>query len=283
MYERPITRTSRTAFIIALDLSGSMSESTHTVNGTTTKADAVSRIVNGLLFDLIEKARRNYRVHDYYDIAVIGYSGRGIESLLSDDWFLTVEQLDKMPYILREYREELIYPNGVPTIRQVKYPCWINPQAEGQTPLYGAFLQIYELAERWCSDPRNRNGFPPTIFNITDGEASDADAPEIRDICRRIRLLGTTDGEVLLLNIHLSTDTRIPALLFPTEQEYRGMGPYARLLFDCSSTIPKPLEEYIRQMKRTDEPGPFRGMSYNCSLHETVSILNIGSNSRPIQ
>ena len=40
-----------------------------------TKAEAVAGITNDLLFELVERARRSDGIRDYYDIAVIGYSG----------------------------------------------------------------------------------------------------------------------------------------------------------------------------------------------------------------
>lgn len=283
MYDRPITRAARTAFIISLDLSGSMSESSPAVNGAPTKAEMVSRTVNLLLYDLIERARRGDRIHDYYDIAVIGYSGEGVVPLLDDMWFLSVDRLGEIRPKRRKFSWETAVPGGGTIFRQAEYPCWIDVRAEGRTPLYEALCTIRSLTEQWCGDPRNRSGFPPTIFNITDGEASDACEPEIRSICDEIRRLGTNDGNALLLNIHLSTHPDSPAILFPTEGERKQMERYARMLFDCSSPMPETLEPHIRMMRHSAEKGPFRGMSYNCSLHEIVSILNIGSNSRGIQ
>ena len=75
MYTQSITRTHRTAIILAIDGSGSMAEKIRFRNRQMTKAEAVATITNGMLFELIERARRSDGVRDYYDIAVIGYSG----------------------------------------------------------------------------------------------------------------------------------------------------------------------------------------------------------------
>ena len=74
MYTQSITRTHRTAIILAIDGSGSMAEKIRFRNRQMTKAEAVATITNGMLFELIERARRSDGVRDYYDIAVIGYS-----------------------------------------------------------------------------------------------------------------------------------------------------------------------------------------------------------------
>lgn len=74
MYIQSITRTHRTAFIFVIDGSGSMAEKIRFRGRLMTKADAVATITNGMLFELIERARRSDGVRDYYDIAVLGYS-----------------------------------------------------------------------------------------------------------------------------------------------------------------------------------------------------------------
>lgn len=84
MYTQSITRSHRTAFILAIDQSGSMAEKLLFRGRQTTKAEAVAEVTNRLLFELIERARRSDEVRDYYDIAVLGYSGDGIVSLLND-------------------------------------------------------------------------------------------------------------------------------------------------------------------------------------------------------
>ena len=75
MYTQSITRNHRTAFILAIDGSGSMAESILFRGRCMTKAEAVATITNDLLFELVERARRSDGVRDYYDIAVVGYSG----------------------------------------------------------------------------------------------------------------------------------------------------------------------------------------------------------------
>ena len=75
MYTQSITRSHRTAFILAIDQSGSMAEKLLFRGRQTTKAEAVAEVTNRLLFELIERARRRDEVRDYYDIAVLGYSG----------------------------------------------------------------------------------------------------------------------------------------------------------------------------------------------------------------
>ena len=64
MYTQSITRTHRTAIILAIDGSGSMAEKIRFRNRQMTKAEAVATITNGMLFELIERARRSHGVRD---------------------------------------------------------------------------------------------------------------------------------------------------------------------------------------------------------------------------
>ena len=59
MYTQSITRTHRTAIILAIDGSGSMAEKIRFRNRQMTKAEAVATITNSMLFELIERARRS--------------------------------------------------------------------------------------------------------------------------------------------------------------------------------------------------------------------------------
>ena len=53
MYTQSITRNHRTAFILLIDGSGSMTEELRFRGRTTSKAEAVAAITNDLLFELI--------------------------------------------------------------------------------------------------------------------------------------------------------------------------------------------------------------------------------------
>ena len=249
MYTQSITRSHRTAFILAIDQSGSMAEKLLFRGRQTTKAEAVAEVTNRLLFELIERARRSDEVRDYYDIAVLGYSGDGIVSLLNDpEPLVPVSRLAALPVDFAETVVERRMPDGEATFRKISMPAWIAPKAVGQTPMYEALLQIRDLTQAWCTNPAHSESFPPIVFNITDGEASDS-----------------------------------RSLLFPTEEEIPADNRYARLLHDCSSPMPEELSEAIRQVRGDLAKPPFRGMSYNTSIAELIAILNIGSISIKIQ
>lgn len=284
MYNQSITRSHRTAFVLAIDQSGSMAELLGWGGQQTTKARALAEVANRMLFELIERARRIEGVRDYYDIAVVGYSGDGIVSMLGGpEMFVPVSLLASMPVQRAEVTVERQMPDGSPTFRKISIPAWVHPKATGQTPMYEAMLHVRDLAAEWCARPANSESFPPIVFNITDGEASDCDEQELLDICEKIRKTGTGNGNTLLINIHIATACDTRSLLFPTEGEVTYGNRYARLLYDCSSPMPDEFSASIREARGDHALPPFRGMSYNTSISELIAILNIGSISIKIQ
>ena len=78
MYTQEITRTHRTAFVIAIDQSSSMQESVVVNSRRMTKAEAVAAITNRLIDELVMRARRDDGIRNYYDIAVIGYGNEKV-------------------------------------------------------------------------------------------------------------------------------------------------------------------------------------------------------------
>lgn len=279
MYSQEITRQHRTAFILALDRSGSMQESVRFGKKVMSKAEAVSIIANALITELIDRCRRTDSLRNYYDVAVVGYSNDNIEMLLGRDGMLSIDDLSRISPRRRTLSDEEQLSEQNSAIFQHSLDEWFSPHAEGNTPMYEAMLRVRDLAKEWCEKSENRQSFPPVVINITDGEASDCDDNELRDICEQIKRIATDDGNVLLINIHISTDSTLPAIIFPMAEELTGAGRYSRLLAECSSVMPSAFDSAICEMKGRGATPPFFGMGYNASIIELLSMVNIGSRS----
>jgi len=279
MYTQSITRNHRTAFILAIDCSGSMAESILFRGRRLTKAEAVAGITNDLLFELVERARRSDGIRDYYDIAVIGYSGDDeVRSLLPDgEELVPVSALAAREMPVRTEVIEHRLPDGSIALREIPAPSWIEPQAAGQTPMCEALRRVRDIAAEWTARAANAESFPPVVFNITDGEATDCDDEELRAVCNQIKALETADGNVLLINIHIAAGDAGRHVFFPEAHEANYTNRYAALLYDCSSEMPAVFNEAIREAKDPGAVPPFRGMSYNASAAQLVTMLNIGS------
>lgn len=284
MYTQSITRSRRTALVIAIDGSSSMAEELNFNSRRVTKAEAVAEITNRLLFELIERARRSDGVRNYYDIAVIAYSGEGVCHLLGEgDKFISIDKIAAMEVAMQTIISEAKLPNGDVVIRKNMMPCWVKPCSQGETPMFETLLHIRNMLLEWCSKDENMDSFPPIVFNITDGEATDSGNDELLNVCEQIKSIKTSDGNVLLINIHIAASQMNKSIIFPAANESNYINRYEELIYNCASEIPQTMNSAIIEMKNGYGTPPFRAVSYNASMTELLAILNIGSISVQIQ
>lgn len=293
MYSQEITRKHRTAIVIAVDRSLSMREMIHSECGhSVSKADAVAYAVNSVISELVARATRDGEVRNYYDIAVLGYSAPvpeadagcdcGIRYLLDGGRrFIPVSDLACAEPPVRKLVRRQMTVDGDIAVCEDDMPMWIEPCACGTTPMYEAFREIRNLLSDWCGNPANAGSFPPVVINITDGEASDCTSSELIDITSRIRGLKTDDGNVLLMNIHITARPASASLLFPTAAELDGSDRYAMLLAECSSRMPEAFNGWIDESRgcRGREGSPYLAIGYNTSPEGMFAMLSIGSRS----
>lgn len=279
MYTQEITRSHRAAFVLLLDQSTSMQQQVQFGRLTATKAQMVAYTANSLITELIDRCRRSDGIRNYYDIAVIGYSGESVRSLLPREGFNSVAELaqDMPPQTAVAFEEDL--PDGTQTLVRHRQREWITPLAEGTTPMHEALHMVRDLVEVWCDEEQNAESFPPIVINITDGEPTDCTEIDLRDVCTLIKRTATEDGNTLLINIHISTVHRLNSIIFPMQEELSQACNKARLLADCSSVMPAALNEAIREMKGVGAMPPYIGIGYNATVVELLSMINIGSRS----
>lgn len=280
MYEQEITRVHRSAFVIAIDQSQSMIENVIFEGMTISKAAAVAKITDALLYELTLRARRDDGIRNYFDIAVLGYADDEVYPLIDPKRsFIPVSEI----YDLKSDRTKVVIertlPDGTTRHYSEERLSWIEPRAEGNTPMFEAMLQIRDLLREWCSSPQNADSFPPVVFNITDGMSSDCNGAELLAVAEQIKSLHTNDGNVLLINIHLGSGDDAQAVIFPTEGEIDADNHHMCFVADCSSVMPAPFDQLIRSQRGEWLVPPFKAMSYNASLTELIAMLNIGSRS----
>lgn len=280
MYTQEITRCHRAAIVIAIDQSSSMSSQVSFGNSTVTKAEAVSIVTGSIIDELIMRSHRDNGYRHYFDIALIGYSGERVYSLLGEDIaFHPITQLATQAV----HRIPHSFPlntlnNGLCKICE-EASIWVEPRAMGATPMYKMICCVTELVREWCHKEDNSESFPPLVFNITDGEATDADYDMLRNAATRLKKTGTQDGNTLFVNVHLSPDANHSSIMFPTIHEAPIAIRHAHLLMDMSSVIPPQLESVISECRDIYSKGPYVAMSYNTSISEIITVLNIGSRS----
>ncbi len=283
MYSQEITRRHRAAIVIAIDQSCSMGGRMSLNGWNLSKAEVVSVVVGQLIDELILHAHRDNTIRHYYDIALVGYSGEQVYSLLGEDIAfhpITALAGRSVPRTAYTLAHKTINGNTRNIVQDVS--LWVKPAAQGATPMYKMICSVTQLVEEWCSREENRDSFPPLVFNVTDGEASDAGYDMLRSAAHRLQSTGTTDGKTLFVNIHISSDTSHSPILFPNLNEVPLSIHNAHLLMDISSIMPEPLHPYIVECRSSFASPPYIAMSYNASMSELVAMLNIGSRSLTI-
>jgi len=114
--------------------------------------------------------------------------------------------------------------------------------------------------------------FPPIIINITDGKATDGDP---RPLAAALRDMASSDGNVLLFNIHISERPERP-ILFPDSAEGLPDG-YAHLLFQMSSLFPPEMREQATIQEEASLGEGARGFAFNADFASMVMFLRIGT------
>ena len=100
-YTAQITRNTPTAFIFMIDQSVSMRRKTMLYGEELTMAEAVSRIVNHQINDLVLRCIKGSETRHYYDIAVVGYGEStysGWKGTLEGRYFVSPEELKNNPF-----------------------------------------------------------------------------------------------------------------------------------------------------------------------------------------
>lgn len=282
-YTAQITRANPSSFIFLVDQSGSMDEEIDYNGNTLTKAEAVAQIVNEQVDAMISRCQRSDGIRDYFDVSLIGYGGVNSEDAsllwegnLQGREFVKISELATNFVEEIEIEEEKII-RGQPkkTIRKIK--TWLNPVANYKTPMKSALELAADLLERWIVAHSAGDCFPPIVFNITDGVATDIENDdELLHSAERIKQLHTNDGNVLLINIHISENCS-KSILFPSKSKELQDDYYGELLYDMSSEMPKTVNKEIADLKNCDPKAIFIGMAVNADTNSLVQMLNIGT------
>lgn len=268
-YEAEVSRNNPSAFLFLVDMSGSM---TDPYGHGKRKADGVADAINKLLTNLSIKCTKSEGVRDYYDVGVISY-GKLVEPALVGE--LSGQSLARISAVAnnpaRVEERTKMEEDGVGGIAEikVKFPVWFDAKAAGSTPMCEALKLAHTTLEPWVA--QHQYSFPPIVINITDGESTDGDPSSD---AASLRALSTQDGNVLLLNCHIS-GTAGESILFADSEE--GLpDQFAKLLFSMSSVLPPAIRESAqREGFRVTENS--RGFAFNADLVELIRFLDIGT------
>jgi hypothetical protein len=276
-YSAEISRRNPTCFLFLIDQSGSMSAPFGNAVGLS-KAQALADAINRLLDALVDRCTKGEQVLDRYFIGVIGYGARvdfALGGALQGRSLVPVSELAQHPLRVEDRkRREYDGAGGLVEVT-MKFPIWFEPQADNGTPMRAALERARQVVADFVQ--QHPNCYPPLVFHITDGEATDASPPEVEQAGRAVQAVSSQDGAVLLFNMHLS-DKPVQPIWFPVN-EHDLPDDFARLLFRMSSELPAPMLAAARRLLEGQRPlqEHARGFVFNADLVSVIQFLDIGT------
>lgn len=280
-YTAQITRNTPTAFIFMIDQSISMSRKLNYRGEFITLADAVARIVNNQINELVLRCIKTNEVRHYYDIAVVGYgddANYGWKGTLAGRDFVSPEELKNNPFKKITVKEEKRTRKGV-ELKEVEKVQWVEPVAAGKyTRAHKAFALVKELLDKWMKEHHEKDCYPPTIINITDGAFNGIANPrEVNtQLANELKALFTNDGNVLLWNIHVTPDNQ-EQILLPISKTELKEDKYSEWLYDMSSLLPSRYNQPIGDLRGDAENTRHVAMATNTDLSTLIQLMDIGT------
>jgi hypothetical protein len=283
-YAQRVTSYNPCAFVLLVDQSGSMSEEMEDNKGKNlAKSEHLALIVNKFLDEILTTCQRTEGVKNYFEIVIVGYGqlNEEDESIVTICWegdlsnktWVSVDELKR-----GALRTDIItIPNKSrfgPKEIQEPVKIWLEAKAEGLTPMKESILLCCDLLEDWVRN--HPNSFPPIVFNITDGFASDIEeVNEIIEAAAKLRSISTDDGNVLFFNCLISENNEnlVDFPLLSDKQLFEN-DEYELALFESSSTIPSNLKKLLPIANQSDEE--IKGLVLG-SIDSVIRFLNIGT------
>ena len=152
-----------------------------------------------------------------------------------------------------------------------KFQIWIEPVANGRTPMCEALNRTKAILEKWVKD--HPNSYPPTVINLTDGEPNDGDP---RPHAEALKSLSTADGNVTLLTIHASSNQFAQQVTFTDGDEVLPDVP-SKLMYEMSSLLTPNMIKNAESLFGTKLPSNSKGFVYNAPLEKIIETLAVGT------
>lgn len=281
-YTARIDREHPTAFIFLVDHSCSMDRMTTYDGKTMSLSDAVARIVNNQINELVERCVKVNETRHYFDIAVIGYGTEAYSAwngALEGKDFVSPEDIRNNPF--KKIKVQRMVPTRRSGMVQKEFEekQWMVARDDGSwTHMGKALKRAQSLLEDWMLLHQNKDCFPPTIINITDGEYNDLTDAEMLQLSNELKSMHTNDGNVLFFNIHVSPQ-QANSTIFPSDIAQLNGDRDSENLFAMSSLLPLNYNDQIKQMFNVDLDSDirYRAMSVNAGMERLVKFMKIGT------
>ena len=279
-YTAQISRSTPTAFIFLIDHSASMKRNTLYNGERMSMSEAVARIVNNQIKELISRCVKSNEVRHYYDIAVIGYGQNaysGWNGTLEGRDFVSPEELRSNPFKKITIKKEIFTRKGT-IVKEVEEEQWVESKCDGSwTHMDKAFEKAKDLLNQWMQVHQNQDCYPPTVINITDGEFNGTTKEHMIDVSNEIKSMFTNDGNVILFNIHITPDNTSP-LTFPINKSELHGNTYGVTLCEMSSLLPLRYNQPISVVRNdANQKDRHFGMAVNADMSTLIQLMDIGT------
>ena len=270
-YTAEISRANPACILFLLDQSGSMNKASGAAGQTPVpKAQSVADAINRLISELVVSCTDGDTVLDRFHIGVVTYGGEQASLAPGFHGLQALSDVATNPARLDTRKKTVSDGAGGLVSRDISFPIWFEPQADGGTPMCSALAVAKGLIEPWvASHPQS---VPPIVFNITDGEATDGDPLQG---LRNLQSCGTQDGAALTLNLFLA-DGEATAVAYPTSFQHMPEGPL-RSLVEGASVLPDSMRRRASQIHEMQIPEGARGVVLQASIVDVIRLLDIGS------
>ena len=279
-YTAQITRNTPTAFIFLIDQSVSMRKTTTLYGEEMPMAEAVARIVNHQLNELVLRCIKGSETRDYYDIAIIGYGEKaysGWKGELEGRDFVKPSELKEHPYKKITTKKETRTRKGVKVV-EVEEVQWIEAEAtKSWTRVHHAFEKAKGLLDEWMEKHHEKDCYPPTIINITDGIFNGATKEYVLQQANELKSMFTNDGNVILFNIHISADKDV-SVTCPASKDEVSFSSLATTMYEMSSLLPMRYSDRIADLRGDGTPNNrYTAMSINADMSTLIQLMDIGT------
>lgn len=281
-YTAEISRNNPALIGFLIDQSGSMSDKMAGTNDP--KSDICARYIDAFFNRLLTKNTSGENIMNRFEIFAIGYGGmdKDVTSALhgidQNEMPITLQKLQQSSTLIP--RKKIVkkkVPDGadgfIETTEEVEVsvPTWIEPKADGWTPMNEALTEAFHITSKWVDE--HKSSYPPILINITDGMYNTED-PEPVSI--DLRELETEDGKILLFNIHISDDSNNDPVSFPSRTNFSPPDDLAEKLFRMSSPLVDAMIEYGIKKDKPISQGAV-GFAYNAEFSDFIDFLDIGT------
>lgn len=279
-YTAQITRNTPTAFIFMIDQSVSMQKETQLYGETMAMSEAVARIVNHQINELVLRCIKGSETRDYYDIAIIGYGENaysGWKGELEGRDFVKPSELKEHPYKKITIKKETRTRKGIKVV-EVEEVQWIEADAtKSWTRVHHAFDKAKQLLQNWMNEHHDKDCYPPTIINITDGEFNGASKEYVLQQANELKSMFTNDGNVILFNIHISANKGM-SVTCPADKKEVSSNVLATTLYELSSLLPERYSDRIADLRNDTIPSDrYTAMSVNADMSTLIQLMDIGT------